>query len=71
MFERRNQSPLARVANLFGVKRQLVKRRKLAGNMAISLDCFCESTCRMKELKLDAAIQEYENNRKLELEMFN
>ena len=47
-----------------------MKRRKLASYMAASLDCFCQLTCRIEELKLDAAIQLHEDNRKLEIEMF-
>ena len=53
-----------------GVRGQPVKRRKLANDMVASLDRFCESTRKIEELKLEAAIKLHEDNMKLELEMF-
>ena len=47
-----------------------MKRRRLAIDMAAALDRFYESTCRIEELKLEAAIKMHKDNRKLELEMF-
>ena len=47
-----------------------MKRRKLANDMVASLDRFCESTRKIEELKLEAAIKLHEDNMKLELEMF-
>ena len=64
------ESLRTRAANLPGVKGQLVKRRRLANDMVAMLDRFCETTCRIEELKLEAAMKIHEDNRKLELEMF-
>ena len=47
-----------------------MKRRRLANDMAATLDRFYESTCRIEELKLEAAMKMHEDNKKLELEMF-
>ena len=47
-----------------------MKRRKMASDMAAFLDRFCETTRRIEELKLEAAIKLHEDNRKLDLEMF-
>jgi len=47
-----------------------VKRRKMASDMAAFLDRFCETTRRIEELKLEAAIKLHEDNKMLELEMF-
>ena len=47
-----------------------MKRRRLANDMAAALDRFYESTRRIEELKLEAAMKMQEDNRKLELEMF-
>jgi hypothetical protein len=63
-------SPRTRASKLPGVKGQPVKWRKMASEMAASLDRFCEATRRIEELKLEAAIKLHEDNRKLELEMF-
>jgi hypothetical protein len=63
-------SPRTRASNLPGVRGQPVKRRKMASDMAASLDRFCEATRKIEELKLEAAIKMQEDNRKLELEMF-
>jgi hypothetical protein len=62
--------PKTRASNLPGVREQSVKRRKVDNDMAASLDRFCEATCRIEELKLEAAIKLHEDNKKLELEMF-
>ena len=63
-------SPRTRATNLHGVRGQPVKRRRLTSDMAASLDRFCESTCRIEELKLEAAIEMHKENRQLKLEMF-
>ena len=55
---------------MLGVRGQSVKRRRLANDMAASLDRFCESTRRIVEIKLDATIQLQKKNRQLELKMF-
>ena len=68
--EEEPESPRSRASNLPGVRGQPVKRRKIASDMAASLDRFCESTRRIEELKLETAIKLHEDNRKLELEMF-
>jgi len=57
-------------SNLPGIRGQPVKQRKMANDMAASLNQFCEATHRIKELKLEVAIKLHEDNRKLELEMF-
>ena len=62
--------PRSRASNLLGVRGQLVKRRKMARDMAASLDRFCEATRRIEELKLEATIKLHKDNKKLELEMF-
>ena len=64
------ESPRTRASNLPRVRGQPVKRRKLANDMAAFLDRFCESTRRIEELKLEAAIKLHEDNRMLEFEMF-
>jgi hypothetical protein len=64
------ESPRTRASNLPGVRGQPVKRRKLGSDITASLDRFCESTRRIEELKLEAAIKLHEDNRKLKLEMF-
>jgi hypothetical protein len=64
------ESPRTRASNLPRVRGQPVKRRKLASDMAASLDRFCKSTQRIEELKLEVAIKLHKDNRKLELEMF-
>ena len=51
------ESPRTRAANLPGVRGQHVKRRRLANDMAATLDRFCESTRRIEELKLEAAMK--------------
>ena len=56
--------------NLFGVRGQPVKIRKLASNMADSLDHFCISIRKIKEFKLEVTVKLHEDNRKLELKMF-
>ena len=48
-----------------------MKRKRLANDMAVALDQFYESTCRIEELKLEATMKMHEDNRKLQLEMFN
>ena len=68
--EEDQESPRTRASSLPGVRGQPVKRRKVASDMAASLDRFCESTRRIEELKLEAAMKLHEDNRKLELEMF-
>ena len=68
--EEEPKSPRTRAANLPGIRGQPVKRRRLANDMAAALDRFCESTRRIEELKLEAAIKIQEDNRKLKLEMF-
>ena len=70
VLEEEPESPITRASNLPGVRRQPVKRMKLASDMAASLDRGCKSTRRIVELKLEAAIKLHEDNRKLELEMF-
>ena len=55
---------------MLGIKHHVVKRKRLANDMAISLDCFCKSTYKIGELKLEAIVKMHEDNRKLELEMF-
>ena len=47
-----------------------MKMKKLASDMAASLDRIYDFTCKIKELKLEATIKLHEDNRKLELEMF-
>ena len=47
-----------------------MKRKKLATDMAASLDRFCESTRKIEELKLEATIKLHEDNKKLKLQMF-
>ena len=64
------ESLRTRAFNFLGVRGQPVKRRKLGSDMAAFLDCFCESNCRIKELKLEAAIKLHEDNRKFELKIF-
>ena len=54
--EEEPESPRTRASNFPRVRGQPVKRRKLASDMATPLDCFCESTRRIEELKLEAAI---------------
>ena len=56
--------------NLPGIRGQPVKRRKVASDLAASLDRFSEVTRRIDKLKLEAAIKLHEDNRKLELQMF-
>ena len=68
--EEERESPRSRASNFPGVRGQPVKRRKMASDMAASLDRFCESTRRIEELKLKTAIKLHEDNMKLELEMF-
>ena len=68
--EEERESPRTRAANLPSVRRQPVKRRRLANDMAVALDQFCEPTRRIEELKLEAAMKMHEDNRKLELDMF-
>ena len=68
--EEEPESPRTRVANLPGVRRQHVKRRRLVNDMAAALDRFCESMHRIEELKLEGTMKMQEDNRKLELEMF-
>jgi hypothetical protein len=68
--EEEPDSPRTRASNLPGVRGQHVKRRRLASDMAASLDRFCESTRRIEELKLEAAVEMQKENRQLELEMF-
>ena len=68
--EEEPDSPRTRAANLHEVRGQPVKRRRLASDMAASLHRFCESTRRIEELKLEAAVEMHKENRKLELEMF-
>ena len=68
--EEEPESPRTRASNLPGARGQSVKRRKLASDMAASLDRFCESTRRIEEFKLEVSIKLHEDNMKLELEMF-
>ena len=68
--EGKPESPRSQASNLPGVRRQLVKRRKMANDMAASLDRFCKSTRIIEELKLETTIKLHEDNMKLELEMF-
>ena len=68
--EEDTESSRTRASNLPGVRGQPVKRRNVARDMAASLDRFCESICKIEELKLEAAIKLHEDNEKLELEMF-
>ena len=43
-----------------------MKRKKLASDVAASLDHFCKSTCRIKELKWETLHPRiYDNNRKI------
>ena len=46
------------------------KQKKLASDMAASLDRFCESIHRIAEFKLDTAIELHNDNIKLEFEIF-
>ena len=68
--EEEPKSHRTRAANLPGIRGQPMKRRRLANDMAATLDRFCESTHRIEEWKLEAAMKMHEDNRKLELEMF-
>ena len=70
VLEEEHESPRSRASNLPGIREQPVKRRKIANDMATSLDWLCESTRRIEELKLGSAIKLHEENMKLELEMF-
>ena len=66
VLEEELEFPRTRASNLLGVRGQSMKKRKLASDMAASLDCFCESTHRIEELKLEAAIKLHQDNRKLD-----
>ena len=55
--EEEPESPRTRAANLPSVKGQPMKRRRLANDMAAAFDQFCESTRRIEELKLEAAMK--------------
>lgn len=61
--EDKPNSPRTIASNLLGGRGQLVKRKKLASDKVASLDCFCKSTRRIEELKLDAAIKLHKNYR--------
>ena len=67
VLEEESESPRTRASNLFGGKRQTVKRRKLASNMTVFLNRFYKCTCRIEELKLETAIKLHEDNKKLEI----
>jgi hypothetical protein len=47
-----------------------MKRRRLASDMAASLDWFCETTRRIEKLKLEVVVEMHKENRQLKLEMF-
>ena len=68
--EEEPKSPRTRASTLLGFRRQPVKKKKLASDMAASLDRFCVSIHRIEELKLEAAIKLHEDNKKLELKIF-
>lgn len=67
ILEEELESPRTRASNLFGVKGQPVKRRKLANNITAYLNRFYKCTCRIEELKLETVIKLHEDNKKLEL----
>ena len=68
--EEEPDSPQSRDSNLLGIRGQHVKRRRLASDMAASLDRFCESIRRIEEMKLEIVVQMQKENRHLKLEMF-
>ena len=68
--EEEPESPRTKAANLPSVRGQPMKRRRIPNDMAAALDRFYESTRRIEELKLEAAMKMQEDKRKLELEMF-